>query len=54
MIAINAGAVPLEVGRYVGRVEVDGEVKARGPFRVVNPPAMANPLGGSAGRRWIW
>lgn len=49
MIAINAGILPLDAGRYVWRVEIDGEVKARAPFRILNlsaMPGMPNPMGG--------
>lgn len=38
MIAVNAGVLPLQAGRYVWSVELDGEIKARAPFRILNPP----------------
>jgi hypothetical protein len=45
MMAINAGVLPLPAGSYVWRIEVDGDVKARAPFRILNqPPGI--PMGG--------
>jgi hypothetical protein len=35
MLAVNAGALPLQPGRYVWHVEVDGEIKGRAPFQIL-------------------
>ena len=40
VLAVNAGAVVLEPGRYVWKVDVDEKTRSRAPFRVIDATQM--------------